>query len=81
MSKIGQLKLSDVRKMLKKCARGFLWEVKPHAVHVGCGGLWYRNLPTGHGSGDEINPSHVRQLARALGIETCANGFFPGLGA
>lgn len=73
MTSSGQIRLSDVRRMLKECAPGHVWTEKLHRIHVTYGTKAYRNLPTGaHKSKGHVERPYVRKLAQVLGILDCA---------
>lgn len=76
----GQIRLRDIRGMLKKCAPDYVWEERAHRIHVGYRGKWFRNLPTGaHADKGQVQRPWVRKLAQALEILECAQRELPGL--
>ena len=80
MASTGQIKLSEIRRMLKECAPGHVWDEKAHRIHVSYKGKAFRALPTGaHQDKGHIQRPWVRKLVRQLEIEECAKREIPSL--
>lgn len=77
----GQVRLKDIKKMLKKCCGpDYGWHETDHHIHVSYNGETFRNLPKGgHDGKGEIERPWVRKMARHLGITDCAKRELPAL--
>lgn len=79
MTSKGQIHLREIRRMLRECAPGHVWDEKDHRIKVTHGDKIYWKLPTGHGSGGQIQRPHVKKLAQVLEILDCAKREIPSL--
>ena len=66
----GTIKLSKIRKMLRKCAKGFGEELKTHHIALTWDGKTAL-IPSGaHGSKDpEMQVGHVKGMVRMLDLD------------
>jgi hypothetical protein len=67
--------LSDVLKILDKCAPGYTIRLANHSRVIQFGGKVYRAFP----KHDPVENGHVRKLIRFLGIGECASQHLPGV--
>ena len=82
MSSFGQVQLSRVWKMLKKCAEDYAAIEQPHSWRIEYDGKVYPNFPLGKRSKatPEIELGHVRKMVRHLGLDPqCVRKHLPQL--
>jgi hypothetical protein len=63
--------LSDIERMLNKCAPGHTMRRTTHGHIIHFGKLMFRDLP----KFDQIEIGHVRKMARHFGILKCAKKY------
>jgi len=83
VSSFGQVKLSKIWKMLKKCAEGHVATPQAHKWRIDFGDRTFPDLPLGaHGADDpEIQLGVVRKMIRHLRIDLdCAYKYLPQIG-
>lgn len=83
MTSFGQVRLSKVWKMLRKCARGYTRVEQQHKWRIEHEGRTFPDLPLGqHGRDDpEIELGIIRKMIRHLKIDPeCAFRYLPQIG-